>query len=123
MTEKQAVDKGYRNTGIYGRYKGEIKARKHDNEFADYRTVLVVKPDSKYSRGIVGEGYSIYVEAKYFADARIKDLFKKLEEIQGRKEGAKIEYQDNLRKIDHDAVKYREELEKLMSAKQVKKEA
>ena len=123
MTEKQAVDKGYRFTGIYERDKEEVKSRKKELEFKNYRTVVVVVPDSKYSRGPKGTGYSLYAETKYFTDVRIKDLFKKLEGIQGRKEGAKIEYQDNLRKIDHDAVKYREELEKLMSAKQVKKEA
>ena len=123
MTEKQARDKGYIFTGIYERDKEEVKSRKKDLEFENYRTVLVVVPDSKYSRGPKGTGYSLYVETKYFTDARIKDLFFQLEEIQDRKEEAKVEHQEKLRKIEQDAVDYREELEKLMTIKQTKKEA
>lgn len=60
MNARQAEEKGYSFTGIYGRDKDEVKARGEVIKKAGNKTVLVTVPDSKYSRGGRGTGYSIY---------------------------------------------------------------
>jgi len=75
MNKKQAEERGYRYTGIYSRSKEEIKGRAEGIRKEEYKAITVTVPDSKYSRGGVGVGYSVYVEERYVIDKqKIKDI-------------------------------------------------
>lgn len=79
MNKKQAEEKGYRYTGIYARDREEIKKRAEIIRKEGYKAITVTVPDSKYSRGGVGVGYSVYVEEKYVINERKKEAIQKAE--------------------------------------------
>jgi hypothetical protein len=78
MNERQANEKGYSYTGIYARYKNEVQVRLDKIRSNGYRAVMVTVPDSPYSRGVIGVGYSVYAERKYFTDKERQELQKRL---------------------------------------------
>ena len=61
MKEKQAIEKGYRFSGVYSHDKEEVKNRIAEEKVKGNKAVLVNKPPSRYSRGHHGMGYSMYV--------------------------------------------------------------
>lgn len=69
MNRKQAEAQGLRFTGIYSQDKEYVKGRIANEriERLKARIILVTIPDSKYSRGGGGTGYSAYADKVYFA--------------------------------------------------------
>ena len=74
MTRNQAIAKGFQFTGYYER--DEEKAKDHWAKIVSqgYKAVLVTIPDSPYSRGEIGRGWSVYAEKKYYLDAKAKEI-------------------------------------------------
>ena len=60
--ESQLLKDGYSFTGIYERSKKIVKERAIQKRKDGYFAVVVTIPDSKYSRGYVGVGYSVYAK-------------------------------------------------------------
>lgn len=69
MNEITARQNGLSYTGIYSRDKDEAKVRLGEIRKQGYKAQLVTVKDSPYSRSAcIGQGYSVYVEARYFRD-------------------------------------------------------
>lgn len=71
MNKLQAEKAGYVFHGAYGRYKDEIKERAKKLRALGNKAIVVTVPDSKYSRGPRGCGYSVYwIESEANKNAR-----------------------------------------------------
>jgi hypothetical protein len=69
MTDQQAHSKGLSFTGIYERNKAQVNESLENlrKKYSDCKFYIVTKPDSKYSRGTIGKGWSIYADKKFLA--------------------------------------------------------
>jgi len=114
MNEKQAQQKGYRFTGDYERDKESLKERANEYKKQGYKVVICAVPDSPLSRGVVGVGYSIYAEEKYFIDKEVKELETRLNEIDDRKQLALNEYNNKISLIDKNKERMEERLKSLL---------
>ena len=73
MNEAEAMEAGYVFHGAYSRNKEEIKTRAKELKALGNKAIVVRVPDSKYSRGPRGVGYSVYwIESEENYKARIK---------------------------------------------------
>jgi hypothetical protein len=81
MNKTTAEQRGLRFTGIYERFNDEKLQNRLKSEFRDkgYKAFIVTIPDSKYSRGPIGRGYSIYAEPKYFQDRTAEDMKRRIQ--------------------------------------------
>ena len=92
MKESQARAEGLDFTGIYSRYKEEVKVKAAEIRKAGYRAVVCTIPPNPYSRGHYGNGYSCYVEPKYGKDRRAAELRIRLSGHDARVENIKAEH-------------------------------
>jgi hypothetical protein len=113
MTEKQAMEKGFQFTGNYERWKEKLVDKLNELKKDGYKCTIVTVPDSQYSRGPRGCGYSIYAERKYYVDERRRELQDSLNRIESRKARAWEKYAQTLSEIENDKLELEEELEKL----------
>jgi len=114
MNEQQARNKGYSFTGHYQRTREILMNSLNQLHDAGYKAVIVTEPDSKYSRGIIiGTGYSIYAEQKYFADQRRAELTTKLGSFSKRREHTLSEYNQHLKEINDEEKRTTDELKEL----------
>ena len=110
MNEKQAQEQGYRFTGIYTRYIEDTKIRAKEIRAKGYKAVTVTVPDSPYSRGTIGRGYSVYAEKRYGWDKSIVILEKRLSNIGMEKMRAWERYQKELEEIIADKLRIEKQL-------------
>ncbi len=92
MNEQQTRKQGLRFTGCYVRSYDHDKAKTEAKQIRDlgFRAVVVMKPDSKLSRGPRGVGYSVFADRAYFDHLEIKLLEQRTD---------LSVYQDKVRKI------------------------
>lgn len=100
MTEKNARDRGLEFTGVYGRDQDEVRNRAETMKRNGYKVMVVRVPDSPYSRGIIGVGYSVYAEKKYFNDQQAASDRKFIEGAAVRYAHMKQEYELAVLKLD-----------------------
>lgn len=111
MDERQAREKGYGYTGIYGRDKDVIKERAEQEKAKGNKVIVVTVPDSKLSRGGGGDGYSVYViksEANK-KEEKIASLKQQLAHLNYEKDqlGTKLnEVCDKIAKIEVELIPY-----------------
>jgi hypothetical protein len=117
MNEINARERGYRYTGFYSRSHDEMIEKRDSIRVKGYKAVLVTIPDNPLSRGIVGVGYSVYVDSNYVRDERIKDLTNRLAQIPGERAFALKEYNEVVAKIDAQQKWIEEDLAKNLKEK------
>ena len=101
MNENQARHEGYLFTGAYSRDRKEMKVIAEKEKKEGYLTVIVTIPDSPYSRGTIGKGYSVYR----------KPTDKKIKEIEETKQATvKKRFDDNNKIIGYISSRNKEEL-------------
>ena len=110
MNVKQAEAQGYEFTGIYTRYNEDTKERAKAIRQKGYKAVTVTVPDSPYSRGTIGRGYSVYAEKRYGWDKSIVILEKRLSNIGMEKMRAWERYQKELEEIMADKLNIEKQL-------------
>lgn len=110
-TEREARERGYVFTGIYGWDKEVIKDRQKA-EFIGYKTLLVNVPASPLSRGGM-TGYSVYVEPRYERDRRISKLRERIIQEDDRLAHAKAEYEALVASIKTETQSCRDQLKQL----------
>lgn len=91
MTNREAKlrKEGYSYRGIYSRSREEMKERAIQERAKGFYAVVVTIPDSPYSRGTIGVGYSVYT----------KPTAKKLTEIEAEKKAAEQKVLDDMKAI------------------------
>lgn len=113
MTEKKAIKQGLNLTGCYSRSKEIAKAKAARIRSMGFHAVVATVPDSPLSRGPKGVGYSVYAEDKYFVNKELIRRTEQLAEIPFRKEAAKLQYQEQLAKIEGEYSKILKRIEEL----------
>lgn len=120
MKEQTALNKGYIRTGMYARSQEKVQERLKEIKAQGYKAVIVTIPDSKYSRGIISEGYCIFCEERYMLDKAIAQINLNLAEIEERKARAYEQYLRELSKIDQDQAQMEEHLNELQQRRLAK---
>jgi hypothetical protein len=102
MNRKQAEEKGYCYTGFYSRSKEAMKAKAAEIRALGngFKAIVVDIPDSKYSRGGVGTGYSVYVNGRYCMYDNMVHAEKVLKELPAAREYYKKQYEEKMKKLD-----------------------
>jgi hypothetical protein len=113
MNEKQAKERGYHFTGNYERRKEDLNSELEKLRSEGFKAVMVIVPDSPYSRGIVGVGYSIYAEKKYFDTREKVELMTRLGYVDREKARALAEYQKTVSEIETKAKRDADRLREL----------
>ena len=119
MTERQAAQMNYGFTGAYSRDKAEMQQEVRDLKAKGYKAVVCTVPDSPYSRGCIGTGYSVYAERLFFVDKSIAHQNGVISRSDARRAHEKEEYEKELAKIDAQEAEAKRVLDELMKEKDV----
>lgn len=115
MTEKQANVQGLSFTGLYVRRHDHEKAKAEAKSIRDqgFRAVVCPVPDSKYSRGPRGGGYSVYADVAYFTNRRLLTLHQSAQSAATQYAALNKDYSDKKLALDSKYKREQDEIQRL----------
>lgn len=116
MNEQQAREKGLTYTGYYERSKDALQGKLDEFHRLKYKAAIITVPDNPLSRGVIGVGYSIYVEKRYRVDREIVVIKKLLQDIPDNLKQARIKYDVEVAEICLKEATLRDRLSKLIES-------